>query len=592
MSEDARWERLSAGRVVAVEAESIPEPPPELELTFIAVEAESNERYSVLLDLLDELTLARELSPWHDLSSYVAGGPRRELWGMAERGVEHALVDALNRAYAAGEQVALVIDGAERCDAASLNLILRAANRPGWVKPPLMLVFRSIPDDGPIRNAASALGAEPIAKIKAKPVEVDVPAQHRSLLRAAAWLGSPFLTKELARLVERTPLAVLLALQDAIDLGVPLKDESDGRFSLPDNWTEALGRDLLPALAEAWVAAHLGQSDDDADEPEPTGLRPARRAWLCDRRDDAIAFAERAVDVDDDAEAGAALADLAWFHLQAERPDAALEAADRLVALTSEAASGQPHTNALILRAMVRQALGGEHLEAALADVRAASERATDDIARAALLADEASLAVTRGDVPEAARCLSRARALIKGQTSVAATLLIAETNLLTGRLPLFAEGDPKPAVLASAARHARKAVDAWEPRGRSSDLAIVSRTLGDLERLAGRPSSAMARYSEAVHLQREIGDDVGLAITTQSLAGVLASVGSLNEAVSVLADSVGLNARTGTSTGLDINQQTIEMLRNNSLGNPGVQRALDSLAGRIEDAVERSRRR
>ena len=57
---------------------------------------------------------------------------------------------SLNRAFSAGEKVALVIDSAERCDAASLNLILRAANRPGWIKfgePPYKL-----PDPAPAEH--------------------------------------------------------------------------------------------------------------------------------------------------------------------------------------------------------------------------------------------------------------------------------------------------------------------------------------------------------------------------------------------------------------------------------------------------------
>ncbi len=588
MSEEARWERLSTGRVVAVVAPHTPAFPDGFGHSPVVIEPDGNSRYTTLLDALDALVRDQRLPPYHPLSLYVASGPRRSLWGTADRGVEHALVEALNDAANHGDPVALVIDGAERSDPATLRLVLRAANRPGWLKVPLLLVFHDIPDQGPVKNAADALGAEPIRQAKAGPVSVDVPVEHKVLLRAAAWLGSPFSAKALAALTDRTPLAVLLALQDAADQGVALQDKGSGQFVLPDALGDALGRNLLPSLTEAWVAADLaGQADREGDEQE-RGISSARRAWLSDRRIDAVAFAEQAVDTDDDDEAVAALADLAWFHLCMANLPQATESANRLVSLTRDDVPPPVHTQALLLRAMVLQAVGGDHIAGALADVRDAAKRTDDPVEKALRLADEAALSVAANDVPAGARCLSRARALIKENATPRAALAIAETNLLTGRLPLFAQKRGETAVLASAARHARKAVDVWQPLGRSSDLAIVSRTLGDLERLAGRGVSAMKRYSEAVHLQRDIGDDVGLAITTHSLAEVLADVGSLNEAVSVLADSVGLNARTGAVSGLAQNAQTVESLRAHSLGNQGVQRALDTLAGRIEGAMER----
>ncbi|MFT6143178.1 MAG: tetratricopeptide (TPR) repeat protein [Myxococcota bacterium] len=576
------------GRVVAVIAQHAPAFPDGFGHSPVVIEPNGNSRYTTLLDGLDALVRDHRLPPYHPLSLYVAGGPRRSLWGTADRGVEHALVEALNDASAQGEPVALVIDGADRSDPATLRLVLRAANRPGWLKVPLLLVFHEIPDQGPVKNAADALGAEPIRKVASGPVSIDVPQEHKVLLRAAAWLGSPFNAKALAALTDTTPLAVLLALQDAADQGVALHDKGAGHFTLPDALSDALGRDLLPSLTEAWVAADLaGQSHHDDDEPE-RGISAARRAWLSDRRLDAVAFAQQAVDTDDDDEAVAALADLAWFHLSMSNLDEATECANRLVSLTQANVPPEIHTQALLLRAMVLQAVGGDHIAGALADVREASNRTDDPVEKALRLADEAALSVAANDVPAGARCLSRARALLMQDTSTEAALAIAESNLLTGRLPLFAKNRGETAVLASAARHARKAVDVWEPLGRSSDLAIVSRTLGDLERLAGRGTSAMKRYSEAVHLQRDIGDDVGLAITTHSLAEVLADVGSLNEAVSVLADSVGLNSRTGAVGGLSQNRETVESLRAHSLGNLGVQRALDTLAGRIDGAMER----
>ncbi len=588
MSDEARWERLSTGRVVAVIAPHAPAFPDGFGHSPVVIEPEGNARYTTLLDGLDGLVRDQRLPPYHPLSLYVAGGPRRSLWGTADRGVEHALVEALNDAATQGDPVVLVIDGAERSDPATLRLVLRAANRPGWLKVPLLLVFHEVPDQGPVKNAADALGAEPIRQAKLGPVSVDVPQEHKVLLRAAAWLGSPFSAKAVAALTDRTPLSVLLALQDAADQGVSIQDKGSGQFVLPEALADALGRDLLPSLTEAWVIADLaGQADLEGDAPE-RGISAARRAWLSDRRVDAVAFAEQAVDTDDDDEAVAALADLAWFHLCMSNLVEATESANRLVSLTHQDVPPHVHTQALLLRAMVLQAVGGDHIAGALADVREAAKRTDDAVEKALRLADEAALSVAADDVPAGARCLSRARALLKQDTTPRAALAIAETNLLTGRLPLFAKKRGETAVLASAARHARKAVDVWQPLGRSSDLAIVSRTLGDLERLAGRGVSAMKRYSEAVHLQRDIGDDVGLAITTHSLAEVLADVGSLNEAVSVLADSVGLNTRTGAVSGLSQNAQTVESLRAHSLGNQGVQRALDTLAGRIDGAMER----
>ena len=102
MSDDTRWERLAKGRVVAIEAPEAPPLPEDLGRTPIVVEPDGDAAYSTVLDALDMLVRHRALPAYHSLTQYVAHGPRRELWGSANRGVEHALIETLNDAARRG----------------------------------------------------------------------------------------------------------------------------------------------------------------------------------------------------------------------------------------------------------------------------------------------------------------------------------------------------------------------------------------------------------------------------------------------------------------------------------------------------------
>jgi len=79
-----------------------------------------------------------------------------------------------------------------------------------------------------------------------------LPSEVVRVLRAGALIGAGFDTRTVAELLGIEPLEVLEQLQYAIDLGVPVEDRGEGRFSLPHAALTALSSSLLASLAQAW----------------------------------------------------------------------------------------------------------------------------------------------------------------------------------------------------------------------------------------------------------------------------------------------------------------------------------------------------
>lgn len=233
----------------------------------------------------------------------VKSGLRRRLLG--EEGEpswpgDGDLVAALNRlADTVDGPSALVFEAVEAADAATLAFLARAVARPGWLRPALVLCLRAAPApgtqafSGPVadlvaaaRRAGAVIIEPPAAPAAAAPAAAPdplaaLPPATRQVLRAAAVVGEGFEVALVGRLLGLEPMEVLLHLQTAHDLGLPLDDLGEGHFHLHAPLVQRLRGELLPSLASAWhrrLARHLA-GEETAPAPAATTPEPAR-VWV------------------------------------------------------------------------------------------------------------------------------------------------------------------------------------------------------------------------------------------------------------------------------------------------------------------------
>ncbi|HEY0136254.1 MAG TPA: hypothetical protein VGB85_19350, partial [Nannocystis sp.] len=154
-----------------------------------------------------------------------------------------------------------VFDAVEQADEATLAALIQIVRRPGWLRLPLLLVFHGEPQGAAaeLLAAVRSSDAEAVVEGDAAPASETRAFEWRGLpprvirvLRAGALIGAGFDTRMIADLLGIEPLEVLEQIQHAIDLGVPVEDRGEGRFSLPHGALTALSASLLPSLAQAW----------------------------------------------------------------------------------------------------------------------------------------------------------------------------------------------------------------------------------------------------------------------------------------------------------------------------------------------------
>ena len=105
-----------------------------------------------------------------------------------------------------------------------------------------------------------------------------LPPEVLRVLRAGALIGPGFETSIVADLLSLEPLEVLERLQQATDLGVPVEDRAEGRFSLADRpRSRPVGVADAPSLAQAWHR-RLGRRLGRAPVRTP-GRGRHRRRW-------------------------------------------------------------------------------------------------------------------------------------------------------------------------------------------------------------------------------------------------------------------------------------------------------------------------
>jgi tetratricopeptide (TPR) repeat protein len=308
------WERVRAGQHTAVIGELPQELPPGC--GFYAVRIECGGTARPLGPLLEVQKRAEDLvggpQPMFDQAAErhaterVRFGLRRRLLDeMPEVLPGSAIVESLNRLkrLAGGEgRWAVIIDHVDAADEDTQLLLREMVVRRGWLQLPLVLCFwgssQSAVEDPESATAAllAALGAtegaDGIQVIEADVVEEGaarsplpqplrgLPAEVVQVLRAGALIGSGFEAELVAALLNQDAMHVLDRLQVAADAGLPLTDNGDGRFDLPDDLSQGLRASMLPSLAIAWhrrLAELLSQTAVPIEIPPSgtSGVPPA-----------------------------------------------------------------------------------------------------------------------------------------------------------------------------------------------------------------------------------------------------------------------------------------------------------------------------
>jgi tetratricopeptide (TPR) repeat protein len=195
----------------------------------------------------------------------VSGLRRRLLGDVPAPEAEGALVEVWNRVARSPMPTALVFEALDEADDTTLTTLRRIVGRPGWLKLPLVLVFRSAELDGAPAALVGALqrttGPDCVIRAETRQPAAAPPAPttdfralpHEVLrvLRAGALVGSGFEADLVAALLKVEVSAVLDLLQRASDTGVPIEDRGEGRFYLPEPLLDALRASTLPSLVAA-----------------------------------------------------------------------------------------------------------------------------------------------------------------------------------------------------------------------------------------------------------------------------------------------------------------------------------------------------
>ncbi|MEZ4450148.1 MAG: hypothetical protein R3B09_11780 [Nannocystaceae bacterium] len=267
---EAVWERLQSGRHAALVGVATPPIPGEFRPIRISCDVppstlgplyDARRRLEGVLGDAPLLEQARDR---------VLHGLRRTLFGEAPTAeIDAVLVDLGNRlADLGGRRSILVFESVEAADPPTLAILRQMILRPGWMRLPILLIFRTREPSGPagaLLNALLRAGGFGAVVQAALGESVTTQSANQSagalvglgrgsleVLRAGALIGSGFEIELCATLLDRSTLTVLLDLQAAVDHGVPLEDRGEGRIHLPAPLVVALREGITPSLAGLW----------------------------------------------------------------------------------------------------------------------------------------------------------------------------------------------------------------------------------------------------------------------------------------------------------------------------------------------------
>lgn len=276
------WQRVFEKRVTALLGTLGPEPPPSLNLRVVRISCDGP--HATLGPLLDAAHKVEELLggpvPLFDQARkrVVLGLRRRLLGDVPGGGPDSLMVETLNRLDIDSDRPSVVVfDAVDAADDATLDTLRRMVSRPGWLRVPVILTFRTKDLAGRpaalLRALKESHGEECILvaeSVRSAPAPESIefnwqamPADLLRIMRAGALIGSGFEADLVAALLRLDAMDVLEQLQRAADLGAPLSDRGEGRFYLSDASVEKLRAGILPSVARAWHK-RLGQILSDA----------------------------------------------------------------------------------------------------------------------------------------------------------------------------------------------------------------------------------------------------------------------------------------------------------------------------------------
>ncbi|MCB9759945.1 MAG: tetratricopeptide repeat protein [Alphaproteobacteria bacterium] len=285
MDEQARiWEMARPGRTVALVGGTPPSPPAGWRVVRVHCGGPP-QALGALLSARDRVNrMLGTHAPVLDLAAHrVRSGLRRRLLAEPVRDDGVGLIADLNRFAELGPgPSALVLEAFEAADPATVGLVRRLVDQPGWLRPALVLALQEAPAEGPIAGLLRDLGDAVLRPPAPAPPEEppapvvtpedalqSLPPQILRTLRAGAVVGDAFEVALVARLLDRPALRLLEDLQVAFDAGVPLEDLGEGCFRVPGSLAAWLRGQLLPSLSRAWnqrLAELLAGPVEPADE--------------------------------------------------------------------------------------------------------------------------------------------------------------------------------------------------------------------------------------------------------------------------------------------------------------------------------------
>ena len=271
MDNETVWKRARDGRHSAVLGELRGDPPEGVRVLRVHCDM-SRQTLGPILEV------SREALALLDEQDGLAGdapseqGLRHRLLGEAPgRHQGGTVVEALNRLQQRSDRPCVVIfEQVEAADMATSLMLREIVTHPGWLKAALVLVFAGDgePEGLPaklldaIRRAGGDEAVVRLERAEGAPVDVGhvderglperLSPEALRVLRAGALIGAGFEAELIGRLLGLTELEVLELLQQALDLGVPIRDQGASRFALPEEVAAALRGSMLPSLANAW----------------------------------------------------------------------------------------------------------------------------------------------------------------------------------------------------------------------------------------------------------------------------------------------------------------------------------------------------
>ncbi len=303
------WSRVREGRHVVVVG--APPPPPETlegESRWVVVRVSCDGPWSTWGPLEDGRrrieALLGEQSPRWDEALDRMGTSTRFLGDLPEPTIEATLVSAGNRLEEQQpHRAALVIEALEHADPATIQALRDILGREGWLRLPLVLAIDQRPNDGPLAELLAMVEGDPItAPPLAKASGFDwasLAPEMLLVMRAAAVVGRSFDVDVVASLLGITPDAVLVTLQQAADLGVPLADHGGGRFFIPEVAQRTLVQRVLPSLVERWhrrlgeiLATSTAASKESATDEDPAKGEAEEAAADESQADDSASYEE------------------------------------------------------------------------------------------------------------------------------------------------------------------------------------------------------------------------------------------------------------------------------------------------------------